>query len=216
MLISSLPALPVHFEDAERVPISRLRLNQRLTMLDEEAAEALERMADFLVWDRQPFDRTDLDVCRHYDQFMESFQNPLARRWVDYAMTVRTIVSALRRRRLGLDAPPGVGWSAEHIARNWAHPDFRLAVRLPWIAEVDAQLNGDSPFELERTLLNLKWTHAKRLADQYQFSFEAVLLYLIRWEIVFYWTRRDAALGQEKFERLVANTMGKYATMFEP
>jgi hypothetical protein len=53
------------------------------------------------------------------------------------------------------------------------------------------------------------------MADQYQFSFEAVLLYLIRWEIVYRWTRRDAAVGQEKFERLVNEAMGEYANMFE-
>jgi hypothetical protein len=145
---------------------------------------------------------------------MRTFQNRLARQWVDSALTMRAILSALRRRRLGLGPPPGGGWSAEHIARNWPHPDFRLAARMPWITEVDNQLNGSSPFGLERTLLNLRWTYAKRLADQYQFSFEAVLLYLIRWEIVYRWTRRDAAVGQEKFERLVNEAMGEYAEMF--
>ena len=44
---------------------------------------------------------------------------------------------------------------------------------------------------------------------------EAVVLYLIRWEIVFRWTSRDAAAGQEKFERLVAEAMGQYASMFQ-
>ena len=40
-LIGSLPALPVHFEDAERVPISRRRLDERLKMLDPAAAEVI-------------------------------------------------------------------------------------------------------------------------------------------------------------------------------
>ena len=86
---------------------------------------------------------------------------------------------------------------------------------MPWISEIDAHLGGSSPFELERTLLGIKWTHAKRLAGRYHFTFEAVVLYLIRWEIVFRWTTRDAAAGQEKFERLVAEAMGRYANMFE-
>jgi len=214
-LIGSLPALPTHFEDAQKVPISRLALDERMKMLDTDAAEMLEQMADFLVWDRQPLDRRDEDVCRHYDDLMQNVRNRFARQWIDDAMTLRTIVSALRRRRLGMDAPPGVGRSAEHIARHWTHPDFRLAMRLPWISDIDAQLNGGSPFELERTLLDIKWTRAKRLADRYQFTFEAIVLYLIRWEIVFRWTARDAATGEEKFERLVAEAMGQYANMFE-
>ena len=134
MLIGSLPALPTHFEDAERLPISRLGLDDRMRMLDTDAAELLQQMADFLAWDRQPLDRTDEDVCRHYDEFMRNVQNRFARRWIDDAMTLRTIVSALRRRRLGMDAPPGVGWLAENIARHWTHPDFRLATKLPWIS----------------------------------------------------------------------------------
>ena len=214
-LIGSLPALPRHFEDADKVPISRLALSERMKMLDDDAAGTLKQMGDFLIWDRQPFDRTDEDVCRHYDDFMRNVEDPFARRWIDDVMTLRTIVSALRRRRLGMDAPPGVGWSAEHIARHWNHPDFRLAMKLPWITDIDAQLCGDLPFELERTLLDIKWRHAKGLADQYRFTFEAVALYLIRWEIVFLWTARDAAAGQEKFGRLVSEAMGPYANMFQ-
>ena len=50
---------------------------------------------------------------------------------------------------------------------------------------------------------------------RYQFTFEAVVLYLIRWDIVLRWTSRDAAAGQEKFEALVAEAMGRYADMFK-
>jgi len=214
-LIGSLPALPTHFEEAQRVPISRLALEERMKLLDAEAADVVRQMVDFLAWERQPLDRTDEDVCRHYGHFMQSAQDRFARRWIEEAMTLRTIVSALRRRRLGLGAPPGVGPVADHVARNWTHPDFRLATRFPWIADVAAQLGGDAPFDLERTLLGIQWKCAKRLADQYQFTFEAVVLYLIRWEIVSRWTARDAAAGQEKFQRLVAEAMGRYANMFE-
>ena len=49
MLIGSLPALPRHFEDTEKVPISRLGLDERMKMLDTDAAEMLEQMAVFLV-----------------------------------------------------------------------------------------------------------------------------------------------------------------------
>ena len=39
MLIGSLPALPTHFEDAQRVPISKLGLDERMKVLDADAAE---------------------------------------------------------------------------------------------------------------------------------------------------------------------------------
>jgi hypothetical protein len=215
MLIGSLPALPVHFEDAERVPISRRGLEERLKMLDPDAAEVLEQMAEFLLWDRQPLDRTDVEFCSHYDRIMAGIEHRFARELIEQIMTRRTILSALRRRRLGLGPPPGVGWAAEHIARHWSHPHFRLATQFPWIAEVETQLNGDRPFELEQKLLNIAWSHVKRLADQYHFCFEALVLYLIRWEIVYRWTSRDATAGRGKFEQLVQDAMGEYGKMFD-
>lgn len=213
-LIGSLPALPRHFEEAERVPISRLKLEERLKMLEPHDARVIEDMGDFLAWERQPLERTDEDVLRHYDQFMLTVDNRFARDLIRHAMTIRTIIAGLRCRRLGLGPPLGIAPVAARIARHWNHPDFHLGTQLPWIGEVDAQLNGDSPFDLERKKLDIIWRHAKWLADQYHFTFEAVVMYLIRWEVVYRWTRRDAAVGQEKFARLVTEAMGEYASMF--
>jgi hypothetical protein len=215
MLIGSLPALPTHFADAERVPISRRALDERLKMLDPDAAKVLEQISEFLLWERQPLDRTDEEFCRHYDRIMADVQHRFARELIEQMMTRRTILSALRRRRQGLGPPAGVGWVAEHIARYWSHPDFRLSTQYPWIGEIYAQLNSDRPFELQRSLFDMAWRHMKHLSDQYHFSFEAVLLYLIRWEIVYRWTSHDAAAGHEKFEQLAADAMGEYANMFE-
>ena len=104
---------------------------------------------------------------------------------------------------------------ADQIARQWNHPSFRLAGQFPWITEVNAQLVGDAPFELERTKLEIIWRHAAQLSQQYDsFSFEAVVLYLIRWEVVYRWTRRDETAGQEKFEQLVSEAMGEFADLF--
>ena len=213
-LIGSLPALPRHFEEAERVPISRLQLAERLKMLAPDDAQVIEQMGDFLAWERQPLERTDDEVCEHYHQFMKNVPNRFAREIIRQAMTIRTINGALRHRRLGLGPTSGIPPVTFQIARHWNHPDFHLGIEFPWIGEVDAQLGSDAPFELERMLLNIPWTFVKRLADRFHFTFEAVVLYLIRWEIVYRWTMRDAEVGQEKFEQLVSEAMGEYADIF--
>ena len=101
-LMGSLPALPTRFEDAGRVPISHPRLEDRLKMLEAEDAEVIEQMADFLVWDRQPGDRTDEQIVRQYEQFTNSVKNRFTRDLMEERMGMRTIIAALRRRRLGL------------------------------------------------------------------------------------------------------------------
>lgn len=213
-LIGSLPALPPHFEEAERVPISTLCLVDRLKMLEPRDAEVIEQMSDFLVWERQPLERSDDNVREHYDEFMVTVNDRFARELIQYAMTNRTIIRALRCRRLGLDPPDGIPPLSAQITRNWNHPDFQLGAQFPWVGEADALLRGDNPFELERRKLAILWKHVRRLADQFHFTFEAVVLYLMRWEIVYRWTTRDAAAGQEKFEQLVAEAMGEFTDMF--
>ncbi len=214
MLMGSLPALPAHFEDAKRLPISQLRLDNRLRMLHDQDAVVVAQICDFLMWDRQPADRTDEEVTLRYNQYMASVEDPFAREFIDTRMTLRTVVSALRRKRLGLGPPIGVGWVAKHIAQHWRTPQFRLAWKLPWIVQVQEQLNNDSPLELERLLLSVVWQHATRLAETYQFSLEAVVLYIIRWEIVSRWMSHDAAVGREKFQSLLSEALGKHAQLF--
>ena len=214
-LIGSLPALPRHFEEADRVPISQLRLQSRLKMLEPRDAEVVEAMTEFLVWERQPLELTDEDVLQRYSRFMDTINDHFARELIERAMTIRTIIAGLRSRRLKLDPPLGITPIGGHIARNWNHPDFRLGGRFPWISAVDALFSGDSLLDLERKILDVSWQYVSRLAERYHFTFEAVVLYLIRWELVYRWTRRDATAGQEKFDQLVSESMGEYAEMWK-
>ncbi|MEM9656927.1 MAG: DUF2764 family protein [Planctomycetota bacterium] len=214
-LVGSLPALPGHFEQAERMPISALRLRSRLKMLEPDDATVVEEITEFLAWERQPLELTDKDVGERYDRFMRTIPDPFALSLIEQVMTIRTIIAGLRCRRLeqefSLSSPPVAG----QIARNWSHPDFRLGGRFPWILEVDALLTSDAPFELERKILDIAWTYVSRLAERFHFTFEAVVLYLMRWEILYRWIQRDAAAGQAKFDRLVAEAMGEYAELFD-
>lgn len=213
-LIGSLPVLPPHFELAERVPISRLGLTERLKMLHIDDAQVIEEMADFLAWERQPLERSDADVVRRFNQFVAIVDNLFAQELIRHYVSIRAIIAALRCRRMKLDPPIGIEPLASQIVRNFNHPDFQLGNKYPWIGEVDALLNSEAPLDLERTTLNIGWRYSKQLADQFQFSFEAVVLYLVRWEIVYRWTQRNAAAGQERFEQLVSEAMGEYAEMF--
>ena len=214
MLVASLPAMPRHF-DVERVPIAQSRLEKRLEMLKPEDAEVVERLREFLLWDRQPWDRTDEEVAAHYDELTSTTRNRLARHIVTFQMDVRTIFSGLRRQRRGLPPPPGVSQWADHIRKNWDDPQFGLRWQHPWIAEVDQLLNTTDCLRVERITLGVAWNRWVKLAEQYYFSFEAVLLYLVRWEIIHRWTSHDAELGRQRFEQLVTESLNEYANLYE-
>ncbi len=213
-LVASLPAMPRYFE-VERVPIAQPRLEKRLQMLKSQDAEVVEQLRAFLLWDRQPWDRTDEEVVSHYDELMSTTRNRLARHIVAFQMDIRTIISGLRRRRRGLPPPPGVGQWTDHIRKNWEDPQFGLRWQHPWIAEVDQLLDTTDCLRVERIKLGVTWNHLTRLAERYFFSFEVVLLYLARWEIIRRWTSRDAVLGRQRFEQLVTESLDEYANLYE-
>ena len=205
-LVASLPYMPRWF-DVDEVPISRIRLEQRLKMLGERDKSVVEQVQGFLQWDRQESERTDEDVQREYTRLMNSIANRLVRDIINHRMDIRTVTCALRRRRLSLEPPSAVGQYVSHIQKNWQHPDFRLAREHTWIPRVSKHLESNQPLDVERELLTATWNRWVKLADNFHFSFETILLYLARWEIVDRWTRLDAAAGRQRFDRLLAQTL---------
>lgn len=209
MLIASLPHMPRSFE-VEQLPISRIRLEQRLALLNDRDRAVVEQMQSFLHWDRQHPERTDTEVQAEFDRLMNSVANPLVREIISHRMDVRTITSGLRRRRLDLEPPDAVGRYVEHICRHWSHPNFRLAREHPWISTFRQHLEANEPRQAERQLLLATWNRWVQLADDFYFSFETILLYLARWEIVDRWTRLNETQGRQRFESLLTETLGDH------
>ncbi len=213
-LMASLPALPAHFE-VERVPITQPRLAYRLRMLEPDDYGVVRELSNFLVWDRQRRDRTDEEMIAEYRRLTATLTNPMALHIVNFRMDVRTIMSGLRRRRRGMAPPAGLGRWVEVIRRNWNQHLFGLGNIHPWIAEVEPLLKTTDCLAAERILLGVSWREWRRLGGEHHFSFEAVLLYLARWEIVNRWTGLDAETGRNRFGELVTESLGEYANLYE-
>ena len=212
MLITSLPALPPHFEVA-RNPIPLDRLRDRLAMLHEQDTAVLERLLDFFDWDRQPLNRTDEEFIDHFERLKPTIDNRLIRQIVDDRMEIRTIISGLRLRKSGADPPTGPEPWAIDIKRSWTHPDFQLQNRHPWVSQFRELTEAGDVLEAERLQLSVSWKYWSQLATRYHFTFESVILYLARWEIIDRWTSRDAAKGRERFEQLIAETLGEHGKL---
>ncbi len=205
--------MPRTFE-VNQLPISRRRLQTRLGMLRPQDAEVVDQLQRFLHWDRHPAGHTDREIQQEYERLMQTIQPPVARGIIAYRMDVRTITSALRRRRLGMPPPAGVGQWVEQIRMYWEDPDFRLGRQHPWVSVARRHLEANESLQVEQQLLRATWTHWSRMADRFHFSFETVLLYLARWEIIDRWTRLSASLGKQRFDTLLTETLGDYVDSF--
>ncbi|MDP1562136.1 MAG: DUF2764 family protein [Pirellulaceae bacterium] len=214
-LIASLPGLPIRF-DVERPPISGLRLMERLQILDADDAAVVEQWTNFVGWDRQVLERTDDDVAQSYHRLIGEISNATLLELIQHRMDTRTIIAAIRRRRAGMPPPTGVGQWVDKIRRDFQHPQFQLQTLYPWIGRFDQLMGEGQALEAQRIVFEFNYRELEELAPNDMFSFEAILIYLVRWEIIDRWTSLDEAAGKTRFETMIRETLGEYAHLFEP
>jgi hypothetical protein len=216
--MSSLPPLGKLFE-VKQTPISRLKLESRLQLLEEKDALLLNRIASLIAWSQQAIERTDAQFVAEARRFSEEVRNPTLRELVACRLDVRTIMVALRRRHRGEDEPPagqawGVGPWVSYIERHWREPGFHLGGMFPWVSEANRLLAANDSVAVERLQFEVNWKMLDRVGAGHYFDFEAVVIYLNRWSLVDRWSRYsgDAAVG--RFRKLVDAGMEKFTDLF--
>ena len=166
-LMASLPHLPP-FDEVERLPINEIRLHQRLKMLESRDAQVMEKILDFLIWNRQPVRRSSLEVAEAFQQALEAAEGLKdLTGHLTFRMDLRLIVALIRRRHHGLEAPAlnvvrRMGHLAPQLVRNWDDADFRVEHLYPWVHPLRELIEQGASVEVERMLLQLTWRHQDR------------------------------------------------------
>lgn len=207
--VTLLTALPYHgpLFGAKQTPLSRLRLDQALRMLDPDDAARLRSARGLFDFAEQVQDRSDAATAANARRVLASIDHPFVRDLVTGRLEGRTLIAALRRRQAGRPAPEDNRWGfgrwVDHIRRHWAEPSFGLEQALPWLEEAQRLIERGAALELERLLMGRNWEHLERLSDGHYFDFEAVVIYVARWELVAHWTRLDAEAAGARFDALI-------------
>jgi hypothetical protein len=207
-LVASLPHLP-HFERVERLPITRLRLDQRLRLLKPAHADQLIRAQSLVRWrpDRLLGKTDAAQVAEHAALMASQLEQPL-REYADFRMDQKTLLAALRRKQndLGLPQPStawGVGPRVRDVQTHWDQPDFHLALLYPWLPQAKDLLAAGDARGLERLLMNWAWQRLDRYAEQKAFGFEAVFSYYFKWDILRAWLVCDSEKAKTRFTDLI-------------
>lgn len=218
-LMTSLPALPALFA-ARELPISALRLDVRLRMLDEADAMLLQRVESVMLWDRTGADISDDRLVDDIRSLMSALEYPVLRRVMTEHFELRSILAAMRRRRRG-DAPPsvamrwGYGGLIDVIRLNWSRPHFGLRRRCPWIAELRELHDAGATLELEKAIVKRNWQNLVDAARDHEFDFAAVVLYVLRYRLIAQWLGQSADAAKRKFNDLIATGLGRHAALLE-
>jgi len=207
-LIASLPQLP-YFERAERLPITPLRLGQRLSRLRPEHADQLNRARPLVRWRTERLTaHTDSSLSAAFSKLMDSQLDAPLRDYIAFRMTQQTLLAALRRKRGRLELPDGanswgVGPRVHHIRKHWDAPHFGLEHLYPWLPRASEQLASGDAIGLERLLIDLNWRWLTRCAEPSMFGFEAVMAFVFKWDMLQAWLACDPERAKIRFTELI-------------
>ena len=104
LLLTSLPRHAAELFSSTQTPISRIQLDNRLTLLDARDAEDLQRIEALLHWS-QLKDETDEVIVKKSHKIIDLIADNFLKSMVLWHLESRTLLSALRQRHLGAKAP---------------------------------------------------------------------------------------------------------------
>jgi hypothetical protein len=215
-LVASLPALP-DFRQTRLLPLSRRRLEERLSLLHVEDLEELMRAERLISWHRQPVSRTTEEIVAMYDEVVAHNRTRELRNVVDFRMNMRTVMVALRLRRQGKAAPSGrwgTGPYTRIIESRWAEGEFGLGAVFPWISEAQAFLDQGDAMELEKLMMGQSWKKLSQISDAHPFGFEQVFAFAYKWDILHRWLSYDAEMARDRFEELLLEVTSDHQNLF--
>ncbi|MDD4916057.1 MAG: DUF2764 family protein [Methylococcales bacterium] len=207
MLMASLPAHQSELFSARQTPLSSIQLEKRLTWLEDHDAMDLRRIEELLFWS-QINNASDEFICQKSSEVVRLIRDPFLKNILIWRLECRTLLSALRMRQAGLGKPqkntfPGIGKWLDVIEKNWDKDDFGVARQVPWIIPVQQLLAQNESYQLEKFLLHRDWQYYTKACSQHYFDFPAVVIYVLRWDIINRWTLYQADQALKHFDELV-------------
>lgn len=213
MLLSALPYHGPLF-GATQTPLSRIRLNQRLSLLEPDEARDLSEARRLLEWAQQEPGGTDAQIVRQARRILAGIEHPFIQDLVTWRLELRTLVAALRHRHRGESTPRDRHWGhgrwVGHLMRHWNEPSFALERAFPWLPQAERHLRDGAAGELERLLLGVVWERLERLSDGHYLDFEAVVIYVLRWDLIARWTTYEGRAALARFDTLVEQALTGY------
>lgn len=211
LLLSSLPVQPASLFMTKILPISRIQLDKRLALLDAQDTEDLARIEKLLHWSKM-HQADDETIVMTGLSDLEKVRSGFLRDIVLWRLEIRTILTALRRKHAGETMLPtepfyGFGNRLHLIRRNWQKPDFGLGQALPWLKQAQQLLAENQTLALDKLMLDLSWQHFNRLSQGHYFDFPAVVLYVLRWDLIHRWVSYDQDRALLRFNELVCAAM---------
>jgi hypothetical protein len=213
-LITSLPRHDRQFK-VKQTPLSRIQLEKRLKLLTQAEQHCLNDLVH-LVWTSWFALDLPISVTLTKMKTLLALRNPFMDDIVHWFLDIRSLFVALRLRKVQSSPPTNpqdywyTRWSMR-LLTNWDKPDFGLRYVYPWLMDVNTKFSNNDTDDVEDILLTQIWHHLNVIEAKHYFDFEALMIYLLRWNIVNYWSQFNKAKARQRIMALSDQMMAESA-----
>ncbi len=207
LLMASLTPHEQDLFSHRQPPVSVFQLNKRLAWLSPDDAERLDSVRRLLDWSAVA-DLSDSAFIQSAQNLLETMDNDFLIEIIRWRLELRTLVAAIRHKHQQPGQPMAAGCLVmtkfgREIITNWQLADFGLRYRFPWLADAGQWLQQRQYWRLEQFLLNLAWRYYDRQGQGHYFDFEAVVIYVLRWELRQRLNQYDGEKARQRFVELL-------------
>lgn len=146
-----------------------------------------------------------------FDQMLKQ-ENQFLRKWFEFELNVRNIVTALLARKYEISYENqiiGTGETSEIIRKSHAR-DFGLGAELNYIEDLSNIIRNENIQEREKAIDDLRWKYLDDETFFEYFTIEKVLAFTIKLGISERWLGIDKEVGNEMFRKLLKELQSSY------
>lgn len=202
-LLTSLPKHGRQFKIKEPI-ISRIQLENRLTLLPEKEKNILFEIENVVwsswIYQSLSFNETDIRAKKLF-----TLGNVFLNEMIEWYFNIRSILAALRLRNKQFSPPTEKfmhGPLNRRLINGWDKLDFGLEHLYPWILGVNQKIADNDIAGIENIVLFQLWRHLAIIEDRHYFDFEALIIYILRWNIVNYWSQFNETIAMQRISEL--------------
>lgn len=204
-LVTALPDLPP-LAKCKQLPISRIALERRLTMLEEDDLKQLrlaESLYHFAEGSQQAV--SDQKLVYQWQSQLAQIHSPVIRECIQLRLEWQSLLAAIRQRQQGDKGPEqffGLGRWTTRIRQHWQEPTFGLEGALPLLSELQPQMQKGAAGEVEKQVNSYLWHNLFQVERSHSFTIETVICFVLRWGIAEKQIENDAEQALAAFESM--------------
>ncbi|QEW07873.1 DUF2764 family protein [Nitrincola iocasae] len=210
-LVVALPWLHEQMEKCTQLPLSRIALEKRLSLLSDADLQLL-RLAEQLYHPVAKGDTSlpDRNRVMQWQQQVDRFPSEALRANIGLRLEMQTLLAALRyRRRPDTSAEHfyGFGRWAPWIRRHWQEPYFGLESQVDYLEELALLFEQGRTGELQNRMDQYLWRDLLATERSHHFTLETVICFVLRWGVAERRLSGDADAALTAFEALSGELM---------